>query len=275
MDVIKLYQIGIRNALAALGTSVTEKQIKKLFQLSDYQIYCFDGDSAGIKASQRLLKLLLTLNLDGKNISFSVLPSGMDPDILIEKLGPEKFRKYFQDSTITIENFLIKYLSTNLDMKSVSGKATFKKNFNLILQKLPQSEFKFFLNKYVSEYIYKKKYEKIQIKFEYKDFMNRPIYKILTILYHNNLKIEKNLISEFNKNKSRFEKNYGSKVILAIDHYIKKGPNNEFKSLIHELLQETQQSEKLINIYTNFFKSFKNEEILREFNETFNILISK
>ena len=64
MDVIRLHQIGIKNVVAALGTAVTEKQIKKLFQLSDYQIYCFDGDSAGIKASQRLLKLLLTLNLD-------------------------------------------------------------------------------------------------------------------------------------------------------------------------------------------------------------------
>ena len=119
MDVIRLYQIGIKNVVAALGTAVTEKQIKKLFQLSDYQIYCFDGDSAGIKASQRLLKLLLTLNLDGKHISFAVLPSGMDPDILIEKVGPEKFSKFFQDYTITIENFLIKYLSINLDMKSI------------------------------------------------------------------------------------------------------------------------------------------------------------
>ena len=145
MDVIRLHQVGVKNAVAALGTSVTEKQIKKLFQLSDDQIYCFDGDSAGIKASHRLLKLLLTLNLDGKNISFVDLPSGMDPDIFIEKVGPENFSKFFQDHTITIENFLIKYLSINLDMESVSGKATFKKNFNLFLQKLPKSEFKFFL----------------------------------------------------------------------------------------------------------------------------------
>ena len=128
MDVIRLHQIGIKNAVAALGTSVTEKQIKKLFQLSDDQIYCFDGDSAGIKASQRLLKLLLTLNLDGKNISFTVLPSGLDPDILIEKVGSEKFSKFFYDYTITIENFLIKKISINLDINSVSGKATFKKN---------------------------------------------------------------------------------------------------------------------------------------------------
>ena len=193
MDVIRLHQIGIKNVVAALGTAVTEKQIKKLFQLSDYQIYCFDGDSAGIKASQRLLKLLLTLNLDGKHISFAVLPSGMDPDILIEKVGPEKFSKFFQDHTITIENFLIKYLSINLDMKSVSGKATFKKKFNIIMQTLPQSEFKFFLNKYVGEYIYKKKYENIQVKFEYKDFINRPIHKILSILYYNNFKIEEKI----------------------------------------------------------------------------------
>ena len=275
MDVIRLHQIGIKNVVAALGTAVTEKQIKKLFQLSDYQIYCFDGDSAGIKASQRLLKLLLTLNLDGKHISFAVLPSGMDPDILIEKVGPEKFSKFFQDYTITIENFLIKYLSINLDMKSVSGKATFKKNFNIIMQTLPQSEFKFFLNKYVGEYIYKKKYENIQVKFEYKDFINRPIYKILSILYYNDFKIEKKLILEFNKNKSRFEKNYGAKITFAIDYYLKNGLNDKFKSIIEETLIDTQEREKILNIYTNFFKSFKNEEILKEFNEIFSILIYK
>mgnify|MGYP003339367187 CR=1 FL=1 len=171
-----------------------------------------------------------------KNLSFTVLPSGMDPDVLIEKVGPKKFSKFFQDYTIKIENFLIKYLSINLDMKSVSGKATFKRDFNLVLQKLPQSEFKFFLNKYVNDYIYKKKYEKVQIKFEYKDFINRPIYKILTILYHNNLEMEKKLISEFYKNKSRFEKNYGSKVCFAIDLYIKEGSSKKFKSIINEIL---------------------------------------
>ena len=275
MDVIRLHQAGIKNTVAALGTSVTERQIKKLFQLSDDQIYCFDGDQAGIKASHRLLTLLLTLNLDGKNISFTVLPSGIDPDILIEKVGSEKFSKFFQDYTITIENFLIKYLSINLDMKSVSGKATFKKNFNLVLHKMPQSEFKFFLKKYVGEYIYKKQFENIQIKFEYKDFINRPIHKILTILYHNDLKIEKKLISKFNKNKFIFEKKYGSKVCLAINYYFTDGATNNFKCLIDEILRDTQESKKILDIYTNFFKSFKDEEILKEFNETFNILISK
>ena len=165
----------------------------------------------------------------------------MDPDILIEKVGPKKFSKFFQDHTITIENFLIKYLSINLDMKSVSGKATFKKNFNLVLQKLPKSEFKFFLNKYIGEYIYKKKYENIQIKFEYKDFINRPFTKILTILYHNNLKIEKKLISQFNKNKSRFEKKHGSKVSIAIDFYFKEGSSNKFKSIIDEILIDNKE----------------------------------
>ena len=274
MDVIRLHQAGIKNAVAALGTSVTARQIKKLFQLSDEQIYCFDGDQAGVKASQRLLKLLLTLNLDGKNISFTVLPSGMDPDVLIEKVGPKKFNKFFQDYTIKIENFLIKYLSINLDMKSVSGKATFKRDFNLVLQKLPQSEFKFFLNKYVNDYIYKKKYENIQIKFEYKDFINRPIYKILTILYHNNVKMENKLISQFYKNKSRFEKNYGSKVSFAIDFYFKEGSSKKFKLIINEILADNQESEKLLDTYTNFFKSFKKEEILKEFNETFSILLT-
>ena len=97
--------------------------------------------------------------------------------------------------------------------------------------------------------IYTKKNMKIfKINFEYKDFINRPLHKILTILYHNDLKIEKKLISQFNKNKSRFEKNYGSKVSFAIDFYIKEGSSNKFKSIIDEILIDTKESEKLLDM---------------------------
>ena len=65
------------------------------------------------------------------------------------------------------------------------------------------------------------------------------------------------------------------KITFAIDYYLKEGLNDKFKSIIEETLIDTQEREKILNIYTNFFKSFKNEEILREFNEIFSILISK
>ena len=72
----------------------------------------------------------------------------------------------------------------------------------------------FFLINIFGEYIYTKKHENIQVKFEYKDFINRPYIKILSILYYNDLKIEEKLIFEFNKNKSKFIKNYGPKIMF-------------------------------------------------------------
>jgi len=86
--------------------------------------------------------------------------------------------------------------------------------------------------------------------------------------------MENKLISQFYKNKSKFEKNYGSKVSFAIDFYIKEGSSKKFKLIINEILANNQESEKLLDTYTNFFKSFKKEEILKEFNETFSILLT-
>ena len=90
------------------------------------------------------------------------------------------------------------------------------------MQTLPQSEFKFFLiNILVNTYT--KKYENIQVKFEYKDFINRPIHKILSILYYNNFKIEEKLILEFNKNKSDSKKNMVPKLHSLSIIILKKG----------------------------------------------------
>ena len=62
---------------------------------------------------------------------------------------------------------------------------------------------------------------------------------------------------------------------MVIDYYIKEGSNSKFKSMVDEILIDAQQSERLLNTYTNFYKSFKDEEINREFIETFSNLISK
>ena len=62
---------------------------------------------------------------------------------------------------------------------------------------------------------------------------------------------------------------------MAIDFYFKEGSSNKFKSIIDDILIDTNEGNKLLNVYNNFFKNFKNEEILREFKETFSNLISK
>ncbi|MDH3355677.1 MAG: DNA primase, partial [Chromatiales bacterium] len=79
MDVVALAQFGVRNAVATLGTAVTEPHLNQLFRTCSEVIFCFDGDSAGRKAAWRGLENGLPLMQKGRQIRFLFLPDGEDP----------------------------------------------------------------------------------------------------------------------------------------------------------------------------------------------------
>jgi DNA primase len=89
MDVIALDQAGLGEAVAPLGTAVTEAQLGLLWRLSPTPIFCFDGDSAGQKAAVRALLRALPHVGPGRSLSFATLPAGQDPDDLIRAEGRE------------------------------------------------------------------------------------------------------------------------------------------------------------------------------------------
>ncbi len=89
MDVIAMAQAGFTNAVAPLGTALTETQLEMLWKLVPEPIMCFDGDKAGQRAAARAANLALPKLLPGKSLQFALLPSGQDPDDLIRKSGPE------------------------------------------------------------------------------------------------------------------------------------------------------------------------------------------
>lgn len=91
LDVIALHQSGFKEALASLGTAVTENHLQKLWRASDEIIVCLDGDNAGIKASLRVINLALPLITATRKISFIRLPNSNDPDDIINKQGVKAF----------------------------------------------------------------------------------------------------------------------------------------------------------------------------------------
>lgn len=93
MDVIALHQAGINEAVASLGTSVTEKHLQKLWRSGEEIIICLDGDNAGQRASRRLIDIALPLIAYDKKISFVTLPNSKDPDEVIKSEGIELFNK--------------------------------------------------------------------------------------------------------------------------------------------------------------------------------------
>lgn len=91
MDVIALAQAGIGDAVAPLGTALTEDQIARLWRVSDCPTICFDGDSAGQKAALRAINRALPYLEPGKSLQFVTLPEKLDPDDVVRRQGKAGF----------------------------------------------------------------------------------------------------------------------------------------------------------------------------------------
>src|SRR5690606_37430743 len=91
MDVIALAQAGIDNAVAPLGTALTENQLELLWRISGEPVLCFDGDSAGLRAAWRAADLALPAVQPGRTLRFALLPEGKDPDDLVREGGRQPF----------------------------------------------------------------------------------------------------------------------------------------------------------------------------------------
>jgi DNA primase len=87
MDVIGLASAGIDEAVAPLGTALTEQQMARLWRLIDVPTLCFDGDAAGQKAAVRAAERALPALTIGKSLRFAVLPQGQDPDDIVKSGG--------------------------------------------------------------------------------------------------------------------------------------------------------------------------------------------
>lgn len=88
LDLISLYQFGVRNTAASLGTAFTPEQAKLLGRFSRKVVVNYDGDSAGVKAARRAIETLLAEDLE---IKVLVLPEGKDPDDFIRANGPDSY----------------------------------------------------------------------------------------------------------------------------------------------------------------------------------------
>ncbi|MBY9066673.1 DNA primase [Hyphomonas sp. WL0036] len=87
MDVIAMCEAGFGNAVAPLGTALTEEQLQLIWRAGPEPVMCFDGDRAGLGAAYRALDRALPFVEPGRSVFFVLLPDGMDPDDLIRERG--------------------------------------------------------------------------------------------------------------------------------------------------------------------------------------------
>ena len=89
IDVLALHRAGMRNAVAPLGTALTENQIGELWRLAPEPVLCFDGDAAGARAALRAAERAVPLLSAGRSLRFATLPAGEDPASLLQASGAD------------------------------------------------------------------------------------------------------------------------------------------------------------------------------------------
>lgn len=110
MDVIGMWQCGIKNVVASSGTALTDGQIEQIKRLTPNITLIYDGDQAGIKASLRGMDMLLS---HGMNVKLLLLPDGDDPDSFARKHTPEEFREYLTEHETDIISFKTRVMLGN------------------------------------------------------------------------------------------------------------------------------------------------------------------
>lgn len=131
MDAVSLHQRGIDNAVASLGTSLTEGQARLLKRYKSKIIIGYDSDAAGQGATMRGLEILQNIGYD---IRILQLEGAKDPDEFVTKYGSGRFEIYLKNA-ISLVEFKVKNLKKDLDLNQANDKIKFLNEVSKILLK--------------------------------------------------------------------------------------------------------------------------------------------
>lgn len=107
MDVIAAWEAGIKSGVASMGTSLTNEQIRQLERAAGELVICYDGDNAGIEATNRAISLLSEHSRF--KLSIVNIPEKLDPDDYLRKYGKESFRELALHGRETVFAFKMRY----------------------------------------------------------------------------------------------------------------------------------------------------------------------
>lgn len=149
MDLISLYQYGIKNVVATLGTALTDGQGSLIKRYADTVIISYDSDEAGIKATLRAIEILNKLDINVKVLN---LKECKDPDEFIRKYGVLEFEKEIQNSTHYIK-YKIDNLKRNFNIQKDEERVKFAKEASKIIKEIKSPVEVDYYTKYLSEQI--------------------------------------------------------------------------------------------------------------------------
>ena len=249
MDAVSLHQRGIHNAVASLGTALTEAQGRLLRRSCEKVIIGYDADGAGQAATLRGLEILQNLGCD---IRILQIEGAKDPDEFVVKYGPERFQKYV-DQAISLVEFKVKMLKKQLNLNNVNDKIKFLNEVARILAKVENN---------MEREVYVDK-----ISLEYKVSKDAIYAEINKILFANN-KSEKRLEKDTSSLRTNTTvTNTMPKELEKIDEKTKKRES----LVIYLLVNYPEKSyERLKNIFENdLIKVDTNKQIINKLNEEY------
>jgi DNA primase len=135
MDVVRLHQAGVTDAVATLGTATTAEHLRRAFRLVSEVVFCFDGDRAGRAAAWRALQQALPEARAGRELRFLFLPEGEDPDSLVGREGGERFAARL-DGAVPLSEYLVAQIGEQADVGHADGKAHFVALVRPLLEKI-------------------------------------------------------------------------------------------------------------------------------------------
>ena len=264
MDLISLYQYGIKNVVATLGTALTDGQGSLIKRYADTAIISYDSDEAGIKATLRAIEILNKLDINVKVLN---LKECKDPDEFIRKYGVLQFEKEIQNSTHYIK-YKIDNLKRNFNIQKDEDKVKFAKEASKIIKEIKSPVEVDYYAKYLSQQIdiseesikkevYGKYYKGTQTK------NNKYIYKKEEKIIEKPKAIEKGkLLVEENLIKIMLEdRKYREIILLKIDKedFLEKDSKEILNWLIKnkDLDKITIDKIKSLNISEEYIKGLE------------------
>lgn len=133
MDVISLHQAGFTDAVATLGTAITDEHALMLSRYVDEVLICYDADEAGQKATRRAIDTLRAAGIPTRVIQ---IEGGKDPDEIIRDKGSSAFKSALDKASGSIEYELLK-AQKNVDIDTPDGKVEYLRQASLILSRCP------------------------------------------------------------------------------------------------------------------------------------------
>ena len=244
MDAVSLHQRGVENAVASLGTALTEAQGRLLRRTADQIIIGYDADGAGQAATMRGLEILSSLGCDLRILQ---LEGAKDPDEFIIKYGNGKFNKYV-DEAISLVEFKIKNIKSELNLDNTSDKIKFLNEIAKTISKVDNNmEKEVYIEKISKEYTISKE----------------AIYSEIQKLQNNNrkdLKVLERKTSGYNKQKKE-ETNIDKQTIRREDTIISMLVSdgiNTYSKISEIIKPEDIKYEINRNIISKIYSEFEN-----------------